>query len=110
MKLQLSFSEDKLAGDGTDCIGEFTLKGRYETDSGKVWIHKTYIERHDVIYTGFAEVADKGIWGTWEIRQDFRGGWHIWPKGVPDPTGSTLKAEADVPIQREAATVLVEDD
>ena len=63
---------------------------------------KRYLGKHDVFYQGFNE--GKGIWGVWEIPPEFnagivsRGGFHIWPEGMPDPTTPHLHEEADVPI------------
>ena len=40
----------------------------------------------------------KGIWGTWEIDAT-RGGFHIWPEGMGDPTAPALEAEAEAPAE-----------
>ena len=83
-------------------------KGKYDKNSGKVWIHKRYIGRHLVFYNGVSEDKSKGIWGIWEIGKQSRGGFHIWPEGLPDPTGTVLRAEAELPVPQETGTVLVE--
>ena len=58
-------------------------------------MHKRYLGRNDVIYQGYNE--GKGIWGRWEIKDFMTGGFHIWPKGMGDPTERRLTAEADLP-------------
>jgi len=103
MELHLSFSNGFVRGDGRDLIGDFTILGRYDVKSGEVTFTKAHAD-YDVFYKGWAEL-DKGIWGVWELPLD-RDGFHIWPKGMADPTGSTLKAEADSPVEEEK-TLLV---
>lgn len=56
----------------------------------------------------------KGIWGTWEISSrslgyvSDRGGFHIWPKGMADPTGEELRAEERVPGEVEEVVLVGE--
>jgi len=100
MELQLRFSEKVLRGDGRDLVGEFTIAGRYETEEGTCYWTKRYVGQHDVYYKGFNE--GKGIWGTWEIALAGGlifdvGGFHIWPEGMPDPTGGHLAEAVDLP-------------
>ena len=66
-----------------DPLGAFTLNGRYDTASGKVTLHKQYLNAHLVLYEGFAE-PNKGIWGVWKLA-DKKDGFHLWPKGSPPP-------------------------
>jgi hypothetical protein len=99
MSLTLTFSENKIQGYGSDVVGKFVMTGRYDLDSGECWITKSYRTGHDIVYKGYNEEG-KGIWGTWEILDFFgrmSGGWHIWPAGMADPTGSTLHAECEEP-------------
>jgi hypothetical protein len=79
MDLQLSFVNSRMSGAGTDDIGRFTIRGRYDAASRECWWTKTYPGSHDVAYRGFRE--GKGIWGTWEINLFTHGGFHIWPRG-----------------------------
>jgi hypothetical protein len=98
MELSLRFQHGSLAGEGRDPVGKFVIRGRYELADGKCHWSKRYLGKHDVFYQGFNE--GKGIWGTWEITSQLgvaRGGFHIWPKGMADPTGQTLSAHADLP-------------
>ncbi|HEV3203092.1 MAG TPA: hypothetical protein VGY77_01855 [Gemmataceae bacterium] len=100
MEMRLTFSNGSLTGEGRDWVGQFIFRGRYDLRDGKCHWTKRYLGKHDVFYQGFNE--GKGIWGTWEIPApagfaSSRGGFHIWPEGMPDPTGNHLKAEADVP-------------
>jgi hypothetical protein len=102
MELHLTFRSGEVTGEGRDWVGEFIVRGRYNTADGRCHWSKRYVGKHDVFYNGFNE--GKGIWGTWEIagtgdypRQ--HGGFHIWPEGMADPTGSVLHAEADLPAE-----------
>ena len=98
MELLLTFSGGIVRGEGRDRIGEFVLLGTYDLKSAEVVFTKTH-PTHDVFYRGWAEL-DKGIWGLWKLPHD-HDGFHIWPKGISDPTGQNLKAEADAPVEEE---------
>ena len=109
MELHLTFQQGVMTGEGRDWVGPFTIRGRYEVVTGQCHWTKRYLGKHDVYYKGFNE--GKGIWGVWEIPPEqnlgikSRGGFHIWPEGMPDPTGDRLAEEADVPVeQRELVT------
>ena len=99
----LTFADEQLEGEGRDCIGEFLFKGRYSLEIGECHFTKRYIGQHDVFYRGFNE--GKGIWGVWEIQYRHvsgatfsdKGGFHIWPEGMADPTQQTLKNEEPIP-------------
>ncbi|WP_169974805.1 hypothetical protein [Tautonia rosea] len=95
MELHLTFRQGVLSGEGRDRVGLFLVRGRYDLEDGSCRWVKKYVGRHDVFYSGFNE--GKGIWGTWEIAPIHRGGFYIWPEGMPDPTQQRLKAEADLP-------------
>lgn len=110
MELRLTFQNGGMTGDGRDWVGEFLIKGKYDVATGHCHWTKRYVGRHDVFYKGFNE--GKGIWGGWEIPAEsnagvrLHGGFHIWPEGMPDPTGDRLSEEADVPVDdREPVTV-----
>lgn len=97
----LSFSNGTMTGEGRDRIGRFLIRGFYSTGDGKCRWTKKYIGKHDVFYQGFNE--GKGIWGTWEVPSPgsagLRGGFHIWPEGMADPTAQALRAEAEPPAE-----------
>jgi hypothetical protein len=95
MELHLTFQEGVLTGEGRDRVGQFLVRGRYDVDDGKCHWSKKYVGLHDVFYQGFNE--GKGIWGTWEIPPFWKGGFHIWPEGMADPTQHRLAAEAEAP-------------
>jgi hypothetical protein len=95
MSLHLHFHHGAFTGDGTDPVGPFSLRGTYDTHSGDVQFLKTYIRRHAVRYKGCNE--GKGIWGLWSLPSD-RGGFHIWPKSMPDPTARHLHAQETAPL------------
>src|SRR5262245_27344283 len=92
MELRLTFKTGDLSGEGRDWVGEFLVKGRYNLSDGKCHWTKKYIGKHDVFYQGFNE--GKGIWGVWEITIPghilSKGGFHIWPEGLGDPTNEYL--------------------
>jgi len=105
MELRLTFQQSVMTGEGRDWVGDFTIRGRYEVETGECYWTKRYVGKHDVFYKGFNE--GKGIWGVWEIppEQNFgflaRGGFHIWPEGMPDPSGDHLSEAADLPVEQE---------
>jgi hypothetical protein len=87
MELRLTFSNGRIRGDGRDRIGAFTFAGSYDLHDGTCHWMKRYVGRHEVAYRGYNE--GKGIWGVWEIPPRARGGFHIWPVSMGDPTGET---------------------
>jgi hypothetical protein len=94
-ELVLTFAKGEMQGEGRDRVGKFHIRGFYSIEDGKCRWTKRYVGRHDVFYQGFNE--GKGIWGTWEI-DIIKGGFHIWPEGMSDPTEPALSAEADLPV------------
>lgn len=100
MELSLIFRQGTVQGEGRDRVGKFVIKGRYTTDDGKCWWTKRYLGKHDVFYEGYNE--GKGIWGLWELKvPPWRGGFHIWPLGMADPTKSRLATAIDLPVDGE---------
>ena len=95
MELHLDFRDGQLRGEGRDRIGSFLIRGKYQVDDGRCWWNKAYVGKHDVSYTGYNE--GKGIWGTWEVKSPWKGGFHIWPIAMGDPTQMKLKAEVEAP-------------
>lgn len=98
MKLDLSFADGRLTGDGRDVVGDFVLGGGYNTKSGKCGMCKTYLGQHDVDYDGHA--TGDGIRGMWriayaigEIRCEDAGSFHIWPVGRGADEELTVAAE-----------------
>lgn len=84
MELHLTFRDGTMRGDGRDWVGTFSMTGRYDLDSGECWWSKQYAGKHHVLYHGYNE--GKGIWGLWEIPTEWRGGFHIWPVAMGDPS------------------------
>jgi hypothetical protein len=97
MELHLSFRRGVMTGEGRDRIGPFLIRGKYNLDDGKCHWTKRYIGRHDVAYQGFNE--GKGIWGLWEIPPSWKGGFHIWPEGMGDPTVPHMAEAIDEPVE-----------
>lgn len=105
MELSLTFRRGRLTGDGRDWVGQFFFRGRYDVESGKCWWTKQYIGRHAIAYEGYNE--GKGIWGiwTWADAPPGRGGFHIWPVAMGDPTGETLAEALELPIEVERQAI-----
>ena len=100
MDLHLSFRQGTMTGEGRDRIGAFRIRGKYHLDDGKCQWSKRYIGLHDVAYQGFNE--GKGIWGIWEIPPSSKGGFHIWPEAMGDPTQPQRSESADPPVEESA--------
>jgi hypothetical protein len=96
MELRLTFQNGNMTGEGRDWVGHFHIDGHYQITDGKCYWTKKYVGKHDVFYQGFNE--GKGIWGVWEIGELARGGFHIWPEGMGDPTVEHLYEEAEPPV------------
>lgn len=110
MDLHLTFKDGAISGECRDWVGHSFIRGTYSTADGRCrWI-KDYPGSHHICYDGYNE--GKGIWGTWEIPPGinsglcWRGGFHIWPEGMADPTQPGLSEEADVVCTEELADVL----
>jgi hypothetical protein len=105
MDLGLTFANGVIGGDGTDDIGKFVLRGRYDAKSREVHWTKTYLGAHDVFYKGCRE--GRGIWGTWEIGRFDRGGFHIWPLADGKDFDQANDEQVAQPV-REAQPVVME--
>ena len=107
MELNLTFRRGVLRAEGGDRVGAFTFRGRYDVESGKCWWTKQYIGKHALSYQGYNE--GKGIWGTWEAlgSPGWRGGFHIWPVAMGDPTRPHLAEELEEPIPVDVETLEV---
>jgi hypothetical protein len=103
MELRLTFRQGVLVGEGRDWVGAFVVQGRYDLADGRCNFTKSYVGKHNVNYNGFNE--GKGIWGVWEMPTEppgnWRGGFHIWPEGMPDPSRPQLSEHADLPASIE---------
>ncbi len=95
MELILKFENGAVSGEGRDRVGPFLIRGKFQVEDGKCWWTKSYIGQHDVTYMGFNE--GKGIWGTWEMESPWKGGFHIWPEGMADPTAPRMSVEEELP-------------
>ena len=100
--LLLSTASNVDGSQGCERSVYYILRGQYDLADGKCYWSKRYLARHDVFYQGYNE--GKGIWGVWELSAEHnngltaRGGFHIWPEGMPDPSKPQLEEEADLPI------------
>jgi hypothetical protein len=97
MSLHLAFAGGRLTGDGSDDIGRFLIKGRYDTATRECYWTKSYVGAHEVFYRGFRE--GKGIWGTWEITIRDHGGFHIWPQRAGEGEQQTESRQAAEPVE-----------
>jgi hypothetical protein len=96
MDLQLTFANGNMTGDGVDDVGRFLINGHYDSTSCECYWTKTYLGAHDVFYRGFRE--GKGIWGTWEIRIQDHGGFHIWPRQAGEGEAEAESAASAEPV------------
>lgn len=76
MSCFLSFSNGQVNGAGADTVGTFTWRGQYDKEAMRCHMAKDYAT-HAVFYDG--HVDENGIWGTWIIGAQWKGGFHIWP-------------------------------
>lgn len=79
MGTTLEFSNGKVSGSGSDPIGAFAWSGHYDVKAETCHMTKFYMGKHVVYYDGYAD--ENGIWGSWTISNNWRGKFHIWPKG-----------------------------
>jgi hypothetical protein len=111
MDIHLTFANGSMTGEGTDDVGRFLFKGRYDSVSRECYWTKSYFGRHDVFYRGFRE--GKGIWGTWEITIQFHGGFHIWPasagEGVEHEESATQTEPVDAIGRQEVSSAPVKE-
>ena len=98
MSFILDFKDGIVTGSGGDNVGAFTWRGTYDAEKMLCQMTKRY-STHEVFYAG--HVDENGIWGTWSIpieikggiwdtpfreiaiaaMEEFsKGGFHIWPK------------------------------
>lgn len=77
--LFLTFVQGIIAGQGSDSYGVYGIAGCFETDDAEIRWTKTYFGGHVVRCRGFIE--GDAIWGTWEVADQAKGGFHIWPLG-----------------------------
>ena len=101
-EVYLRFADGKVSGFGSDWVGEFSFRGTYDLKTGRVALRKDYVGSHTVRYDGQNENDGQWLWGIWTLRDVLgsdRGGFHLWPKGVNDPTQPKLEAEADAPVE-----------
>jgi hypothetical protein len=97
MLLMLDFINGNISGNGHDDVGAFTFEGHYDLTSMTCRFMKHY-STHQIDYHG--QIDENGIWGKWyyvyypgmgideaafnklmsELRQQFSGGFHIWPR------------------------------
>jgi hypothetical protein len=97
MQLCLAFANGQMTGDGSDDVGRFLIKGRYDSTTRECYWTKSYVGAHDVFYRGFRE--GKGIWGTWEITIQDHGGFHIWPQSAGEGEAQAEAQENVEPVE-----------
>lgn len=94
-ELSLTFRDGKISGDGRDLFGPFRITGRYSVTDGVCRWTKAYIGQHSLTYQGYNE--GKGIWGNWSMTTAWRGGFHVWPVAMGDPTRPRRSESIDEP-------------
>ena len=102
MNFVIDFCDGGIIGFGSDQIGGYTWKGRYDIDKMQCWMTKSYTT-HDIEYEG--NIDDNGIWGFWLTGSDrFKGTFHIWPKGKSVNEVAEEKKENVVNIEKTMIT------
>lgn len=81
MSFTLRFQANVVTGSGSDDVATFRWEGTYDTAQLCCKMTKRYLS-HTVFYDG--NVDENGIWGTWNIRNFMKGGFHIWPKATAE--------------------------
>lgn len=109
MSIELFFANAIVSGSGIDDVASFIWKGKYELKEFKINMTK-YYSTHKVTYKG--DIDENGIWGVWEIVNDYSGipsflvdsikaalkhtligGFHIWPKKSNSESNSNVAEE-----------------
>lgn len=111
MSFYLLFQKQTVEGEGIDSVGRFAWKGTYDTKEMTCQMTKYYYGKHKVFYDG--QVDENGIWGTWKITDNWKGGFHIWPKGqgqeaIEEVKEAVVKEGKDlifVPVNFDAAII-----
>jgi hypothetical protein len=89
-----------VTGEGEDCIGPFTLQGRFRLD-GSVSLVKQYLGRHRVYYEG--NNSGEGIFGTWHIPAFGLGRFALRP--MADVSAELDQIEELVPARESSASL-----
>ncbi|PNY36337.1 hypothetical protein C2E31_13475 [Rhodopirellula baltica] len=71
---QLSFTNGRIFGSGTDMVGDFEMEGVLE--EGKIYLRKQYIGKHEIEYHGIS-VGEGGYTGIWSGLGYPGGKWFI---------------------------------
>jgi hypothetical protein len=103
LDLGLTFAEGRVTGCGNDDVGQFLLRGKYDTKTMECHWTKNYLGMHDVFYRGFRE--GKGIYGKWEIKTKNHGGFNIWPLGREEAGKTEPKSQEQPKAQAVAGPV-----
>ena len=93
MGLFLEFAQGTISGAGSDPVGEFTIRGTYDTTTAECSWTKQYIGQHSVKYSGRAR--ERGIIGQWWIPGQpafWCGPFFIWPRALGDLESAFEKA------------------
>lgn len=101
MNLSLHFSDGKIAGEGDDVVGEFSVAGHYRLAEGDCAWTKQYAGQHAVEYEG--AFRQGGIVGTWRIDgqpEDWCGPFFIWPAEKGDLRSSFESAYLDYELAK----------
>jgi len=93
MHLYLSFENGEIKGEGTDYVGPWVAKGKYDESTGQcAWV-KQYLNKHQVEYQGIC--GENGIEGKWTLPFS-TGPFHIWPRSMTHLNELYLRDEMPV--------------
>ena len=93
MDLVLEFTNGTISGVGNDRVGEFTIRGAYDAETGQCSWLKQYVGQHGVAYAG--QARQRGIIGQWRIPGQpafWTGPFFIWPRAYGDLTSEFERA------------------
>ena len=88
--LQLTFTNGRIFGSGTDVVGPFEMNG--ELQEVKIYLLKQYIGRHAIEYHGLS-IGEGAYSGTWSYHGYSGGKWFI---AVIRHTGTTEDSSGTV--------------
>ena len=86
MVLSLRFGSGRIVGEGGDGVGNFVIRGSYDSRTGECQFNKGYLGRHSIRYHGV--LVGHVIQGSWQTEGDWTGGFRIWPQGCVEGDGA----------------------
>ena len=99
MEIRLTFRKGELRGEGRDWGGESLFRGRSEVETGKCLVEQTVYAASTPFIT--RDTTKGKVFGgcgqEWLPQPHHRGGYHIWPVAMGDPTEQRLAEALEEP-------------